>query len=59
MKKTFRVIVYAETYTEIDIVADNEYDAGELAMSGEFDDDDIHDVTTEESSIVRVIRNHQ
>lgn len=54
MKRTYRVTVYAETYTEIDIVADDEFEAGDLALAGEYEDDAIHDVTTKESSVVMV-----
>ena len=46
------VKLYQETYTEIEIEADSIEEAEELVMSGEFNDEDIQDVTVKNSEIM-------
>lgn len=48
----YKVTLYQETYTEVEIEAKSLSDAKELVMSGEFDDDDVLDVTVKQSEII-------
>ncbi len=54
MKTKFKVTLYQETYTEIEVFADDEDAAKELVLSGEFNDDDIQDVTVKDSDVIDV-----
>ena len=47
-----RVMLYAETFTEIEVEADDLETAKEKALTGEYSDDDIIDVTVKESEII-------
>ena len=46
------VTLHQETFTEIEIEADSLEDAQELVMSGEFNDEDVQDVTVKNSEII-------
>lgn len=47
-----KVTLYQETYSEIEVEAESQEEAEELVMSGEFEDDQIIDVTTKSSEII-------
>jgi hypothetical protein len=49
MKRT--VLLYQEVYTEIEVEAETQEEAGELVMSGEFKNSDIRDVTYKNGEI--------
>lgn len=50
--ETYKVTLYQETYTEVIIEASSLEEAQELVMSGEFNEEDIHDVSVKESCII-------
>ncbi len=47
----YKVILYQETYTEIELEAESLEAAKDLVMQGEFKDEDVKDVTVKESSV--------
>jgi hypothetical protein len=51
MPKKFKVVVYRETFTEYEVEADNELEAGEKVFKGEAEE---IDVTVKESDIEEV-----
>ena len=53
--KQYKVTLYQETYTDVIIYAGSAKHAEELVMEGEFDDDDIDDVTVKDSDIITVM----
>jgi hypothetical protein len=48
----FKVTLLQETYTDILIEADDSHMASEKVLMGEFDEDDITDVTVKDSEII-------
>jgi hypothetical protein len=48
----FKVTLYQETYTEVEIEADSLEQANDLVLSGKFTENDIVDVTVKESEII-------
>ena len=54
-QKPYKVTLYQEVYTDVIINADSAEHAEALVMEGEFHPEDIDDVTTKESNIIRVV----
>lgn len=48
----FKVTLYQESYTEVEVDAENLEEAKDKVLSGDYDDDDVLDVTVKESEIV-------
>lgn len=58
--ETYMVVLQQDIYTTVKIKASSEDEANELVMMGEFNDEDIIDVTTDNSEIIEtsLIKNH-
>jgi len=53
--KQYKVTLYQEVYTDVIIYADSAKQAEELVMEGNYDDDDVDDVTYKDSDIITVM----
>jgi len=49
-----KVCIYQETYTTIEIDAPDRESAEELVMSGEYNDNEVTDVTVKQSEIIPI-----
>lgn len=54
--KKFKVTIYHETFTEVEIEATSQKNADDLVMQGEYDDDDVIDVNVKHSEIIDHVR---
>ncbi len=48
----FEVVLYQETYTEVEIEADSAQHASDLVLRGEYQEDAVKDVTVHDSDIL-------
>ncbi len=48
----FKVTLYQETYTEVEVEAESKEAAENLVLAGGYNEDDVQDVTVKESEIV-------
>lgn len=52
--KQYSVTIYTEVYTSVLVSANSDEEARDMVLSGEYDDDDIEDVTVKESDVLSV-----
>lgn len=49
---TYRITIYQEVYTELKITTKNKYDAQSKALSSDYSEDAVLDVTVKESDVL-------
>lgn len=48
----FRSTLYTETYTEVELECESQEECDELVLSGDYEEDEIIDITVKESEII-------
>jgi uncharacterized alpha/beta hydrolase family protein len=52
--KKYKVTLYVEQYTEVEVEASSEEEAEDMVISGDYSDEQIIDTTVKESDVVDV-----